>query len=254
MREQSVIVHGEPGSELARTSSYYDRVAERYDDQVDGLPGNRALRETFRQRVATLAGPGGTILDFGCGTGTDAAWYAERGHHVLAYDISAGMVDVLRARCAAEIADGRITPIAGSTWDLAAALERCPPMSAISANFAVLNHVDHLGPLFDLFCFHLLPQGSVVASLLNPWYRGDMRRRWWWTGLARSPWTGAITAHGEVTTHRHFARTVRRLGRPGLALAELARCGATGWVPFGRMGALGTTADVFYYMTLRRCP
>ncbi|MFI5257135.1 MAG: hypothetical protein ACHQRK_07735, partial [Gemmatimonadales bacterium] len=133
-------------------------------------------------------------------------------------------------------------------------LEHCSPMNAISANFAVLNHVDDLGPLFDLFCSRLMPAGSVVVSLLNPWYRGDMRERWWWKGLARSPWTGAITAHGEVTTHRHFARTVRRLARPGLTVVELARCDATGWMPRGRMGALDTTADVFFYMILRRCP
>jgi ubiquinone/menaquinone biosynthesis C-methylase UbiE len=54
--------------------------------------------------VSALVGTGGTILDFGCGTGTDAAWYAERGHRVVAYDVSSGMVEVLREQLAEAIA------------------------------------------------------------------------------------------------------------------------------------------------------
>src|SRR6188508_1226527 len=93
-------------AEIRRTGEHYDRIAGQYDDQVDGIPLNRAMREAFRQRVAVLVQPGGTILDFGCGTGIDAAWYAARGYRVIAYDISPAMVDVLRARCEDDIAQG----------------------------------------------------------------------------------------------------------------------------------------------------
>jgi SAM-dependent methyltransferase len=252
MRERMALMYDRLGEELTRTATYYDRTAATYDSQVDGLPLNRELRDAFRHHVARLAGPEGTILDFGCGTGTDAAWYAERGHRVLAYDISIGMTDILRARCEQEIEHGQIVPIAGSIVDLEGALQDCPPLSAIGANFAVLNHIEDLAPLFRLLGSHLRPGGSLVASLLNPWYRGDVRQRWWWRALPRSVWTGAITVRGEVTTHRHFVRSIRRAARPYLDLVALGRHDTTGRRPRGRMGVPGPSGDVFINVLLRR--
>src|SRR5215207_6000620 len=97
------------------TVAFYDRAACGFDQQVVGLACNRTTRDAFRVRVSDLAGSGATILDFGCGTGIDAAWYASRGYRVIAYDVSAGMVDVLRSRCADAIALGRILP-SSATW------------------------------------------------------------------------------------------------------------------------------------------
>ena len=107
--------HGAPGDLTAR---FYDAVAADYDSLVDGRIDNVEMRLSFCERVVSVAGPGGVILDFGCGTGTDAAWYAARGHRVMAYDVSPGMVEVFRERCKNEIESGRITltvgPIGGA--------------------------------------------------------------------------------------------------------------------------------------------
>lgn len=204
-----------------QTAAYYDRTAAVYDGQVDGIAVNRAVRNAFRQRVAAATPPGGTLLDFGCGTGTDAAWYAAHRYRVIAYDLSAGMVRELRGRCAAAIAEGTVTPLAGG-WDvLADHLRTVPPVDAVAANFAVLNHFADPGDALRRIAPYLAPNGSVVASVLNPFYRQDIVRRWWWAAALRAPGRGAITLDGAVTTHRFLPGTLRRAAAPDFQLAEL---------------------------------
>jgi SAM-dependent methyltransferase len=201
-------------------TAVYDDVAARYDIEVDGFGDNGRLRDVFRRRVSALAGVGSSILDFGCGTGSDAAWYAAQGHRVIAYDISSGMVDVLRSRCAATIREGRIVALAGGLNVLREELAQTAPVGAIAANFAVLNHVRDLSPLFRELSSHLAPGGVLVASVLNPFYQYDMKSRWWWKGLFFSIWTGSITMAGKVTTYRHFTRAIRRMAAPFFRLVE----------------------------------
>ena len=235
-----------------RISTYYDRVAAQYDDQVDGHELNRTTRDAFRPRVSELAGPAGTILDFGCGTGTDAAWYADRGHRVYAYDISAGMVDVLCARFSEHVARRRIIPIAGSLAELESALRPRAPVDAVASNFAVLNHFHDLDAPFHMLASLLRPGGSLVASMLNPFQRDDVRRLWWWRGLLESLRTGSIPYHGEVTTYRHFVGTIRRMARPHFAHVEVGHADATGrWSnePLGWRDAMGPH---FLFVALRK--
>lgn len=201
------------------TASFYDAAADRYDSEVD-VPTNLPLRDAIRRRVSEAAAAGSPILDFGCGTGADAAWYARRGHRTVAYDISAGMVDALGRRCAREIADGMVIPVAGGLDRLDAELARAGRLGAIAANFAVLNHVHDLRPLFRRFAPHLATGGVIVASVLNPRYWRDMRCRWWWAGALRSLGTGSIGVAGDVSTYRHFVRTVRRAAAPQFVLAD----------------------------------
>ena len=200
--------------ELKATASFYDSVAARYDAEVDGLNANTQLREAFRRRVSAMAGTGRSILDFGCGTGADAAWYASQGHRVIAYDISSGMVDLLRARCAVGIANEVVVPLSGELVTLVTQLEREEPVAAVAANFAVLNHISDLRPLLAILSAHVAHKGGLLASVLNPFYRHDIASHWWWRGLPGSLWTGAIKMEGEVATYRHYTRSVRRMAAP----------------------------------------
>jgi SAM-dependent methyltransferase len=210
------------------TAAHYDAIAADYDRQVDGLAANRAMREAFRTRVAELAGPSSTILDFGCGTGTDAAWYAAHGHRVVAYDVSAGMVDVLGARCATEIAAGTVVPIVGDLHALVDALGRYAPIDAVAANFAALNHVADLEPVFAALAPHLRPGGVLVASLLNPLQRTDVRRRWWFKRMWINLWRDTVVVRGDVVTYRHQVRTLRRMARRWFTIEEIAHVDDTG--------------------------
>src|SRR5215218_8882724 len=234
------------------TVAFYDRTASQYDQQVDGLAYNRATRDVFRARVSDLAGPGATILDFGCGTGTDAAWYASRGHRVVAYDVSAGMVDVLRSRCADAIALVRILPIVGGMDDLAVAIRSVAPVDAVAANFAVMNHFADLEPVFAFMASHLRPNGALVASLLNPLYRTDMRRRWWLKRVWLTLWADTVTVPGAVTTYRHHMRTVRRMAQRSFTLDEIAHTDEEGGWCTKRLGWREMLRREFRFVVLRK--
>jgi SAM-dependent methyltransferase len=235
------------------TVAFYDRTASEYDHQVDGLAYNRTTRDAFRTRVSELAGPAATILDFGCGTGTDAAWYASRGHRVIAYDVSAGMVDVLRSRCSDAIANSRILPVVGSMDDLGAALRSMGQVDAVAANFAVLNHFAQLEPAFAFIASHLRPDGVLVASLLNPLYRTDMRRRWWLKRVWLTLWADTVTVPGVVTTYRHHLRAVRRMAERTFTLEETAHADdESGWCTT-RLGWRDLLRREFRFVVLRKC-
>lgn len=233
-----------------RTAEYYDRAATAYDAQVDGRESNRSVRRALRERVAAVTSPGGTVLDFGCGTGIDAEWYAARGITVVAYDISSGMVDQLRIRCAHEIAVHRIIPVVGDLDALAQSLESVPRPETVAANFAVLNHFADLHAIITRLADFVVSDGSIVASLLSPFHGPDIRRRWWWTGAARAMGTGAITVHGDVSTHRFLPRTIRRAGRPRLELLELSGAPET---DSGSVHARRLLGAQFWLAVWKRC-
>ncbi|PTT78581.1 hypothetical protein DBR42_23270 [Pelomonas sp. HMWF004] len=203
-------------------------------------------RLSFRERVTSIAGAGGAILDFGCGTGTDAAWYAQRGHRVVAYDVSPGMVEVLKLRCQHDIESRRIALAVGGLDAMEHALKAGGPVAVIAANFAVLNHVQDLGPLLHQLAAHLLPGGALVGTVLNPLYRHDMRRSWWWRSAFRTLGAGPIQQNGKVTSYRHFVRAMRRAAGPEFVVEEVcaARSGT-------RLGMLDSD---FLFVTLRRQP
>ncbi len=241
--------------ESRRTAAFYDASAGKYDSQVDGSNDNVALRQAFCRRVSALTGEGGTILDFGCGTGADAAWYAARGHRVVAYDVSKGMIGALHTRCASEVANGTVVPIAGDVGQLEAALARVGIISTVAANFAVLNHVRDLRPLLELFARHLAPHGALVASILNPFYRHDMTRAWWWKGALRSLTTGSIRFCGGVTTYRHFERTIRRVSAAQFAFdAHAASALTSSRVPDSRAWRGAMFSENFLIVMLRKAP
>jgi hypothetical protein len=163
------------------------------------------------------------------------------------------MVAALRARCDAEIARGAITALSGNLSRLVAELESVAKVSAIAANFAVLNHVRDLRPLLATLSRHVAEEGSIAASLLNPFYRRDMVQGWWLRAVPASVSNGAIRADGDVTTYRHFKRTVSRMAAPHFELTEWR--GASS-VAEGRTAAIESVramlADNFVFAVLRK--
>jgi len=239
-------------SDIDVTARFYDEAAARYDAEIDSAAGNVQLRDAFCRHVATHAGDGETIIDFGAGTGTDAAWYAARGHRVIAYDISPRMLSVLQSRCASEIERGSVAAVSGNLATLVHKLEHVDPVAAIAANFAVLNHIADLRPLLETLAPHLADDGVFVASLLNPFYRGDMSQGWWWRSVPSAA-RGAIRVDGAVTTYRHFRSSVIRSAAPLFDLIEWRGGSTAGVGSTGRIASKRAMLDEnFVFAVLRK--
>jgi magnesium-protoporphyrin O-methyltransferase len=101
-----------------RLETYFDRTALKAWEQLTSDAPVSRIRATVRagrdRMRDTLLGwlpadlTGRTVLDAGCGTGALAIEAARRGAHVVAVDVSGGLIDIARDRCPAELSGGSI--------------------------------------------------------------------------------------------------------------------------------------------------
>lgn len=109
-----------------KLETYFDRTArDAWAQLTSDAPVSR-IRATVRagrdEMRATMLGwlpqdlTGRRILDAGCGTGAAAVEMAKRGAHVVAVDVSAGLIDIARERAPAGLA---IDWLAGDMLDAA---------------------------------------------------------------------------------------------------------------------------------------
>jgi len=86
----------------------FDGVAEQYDQHILGNPINTWLRNVSISTLQQLFRPGSTVLEIGCGTGTETLKLARHGVKVLACDISGKMLEVLERKAKLEGLDDRV--------------------------------------------------------------------------------------------------------------------------------------------------
>ena len=76
----------------------FDTVAEHYDEHIFGNPVNSWLRAVSVGLMKQVFKSGDTVLEIGCGTGTETLSLASSGIKVVATDISRKMLDVLKRK------------------------------------------------------------------------------------------------------------------------------------------------------------
>ena len=159
-----------------------------------------------------LLGKGADVLDFGAGTGIDAKAYAANGHPTFVYEPSEAMREYLEHHCRDEISRKTITKV-GSP--LACTVQ------AVTANFAVLNHIADHQVLFEEFSRVVRRDGFVLISMLNPYYLGDARYGWWRSNLINLMRSGRYAIASESHIHRFTPRVVARAAAPYFRLERV---------------------------------
>lgn len=179
-----------------------------YVEQINALASDRRARAAFRDLVHSIARPGATLFDFGCGTGLDARFYAERGFRVRAYDVDPAMCAFFSAHCRDMIEAGQVKLESDTYRDFLTrnrAVSGADGVDLVTSNFAPLNLIDNLRELFATFHALTAPKGKVLASVLSPYFLGDLQYRWWWRNLPR------LLRDGRYSVAGAQAPIVRRL-------------------------------------------
>jgi SAM-dependent methyltransferase len=200
-------------TDFKQNAAFHDELAPRYDAHVTNNACNVLAREAFVDLVSRCVSPGSVLLDFGCGTGLDALRYARKGYRVLAYDHSAGMIAELKQRCKREIASGKITAWSEPYPSFLARFPLAPAPSAVVADFAVLNSIQDLAPLFETFAPYLAPPGWVISSLLNPLHWLKLKTPGWCVKALRERNESPVYSAAPYTTYMHFEQALLRSAR-----------------------------------------
>ena len=87
---------------MTKNMKFWDRIAERY---AKSPVADEASYQKKLEITRDYFGPEFEVFEFGCGTGTTALWHASHVKHVHATDGSAKMIDIARAKAAAQNVD-----------------------------------------------------------------------------------------------------------------------------------------------------
>lgn len=155
-----------------------------YVKQITALESDRRARAAFQNLVLRVAPRGGALFDFGSGTGMDARFYAEHGLSVAAYDVDPQMCEFFAAHCRDLIDSGRVSLDRGEYREFLARRSE-GRIDLVTSNFAPLNLIANLRELFAKFHALTGPGGRVLASVLSPYFLGDLKYRWWWQNSLR---------------------------------------------------------------------
>jgi SAM-dependent methyltransferase len=207
-----------PSSALHTGAAYFRYITQGTSD--------REARAAFHRQILDLAAPGAQLFDFGAGPGIDARFLAERGFSVRAYDVDPAMCDFFGEYCGDLIAQDRIVLERGSYREF---LDRPIPQAQrpaelVIANFAPLNLVPDVRELFAKFDKLTGPGGKVLASVLNPFYLGEMRHLWWWRIAPRLLRDGHFRMPGPQAPHtRRLVSDFASLCSPSFMLSGVYR-------------------------------
>ncbi|HEY3250850.1 MAG TPA: class I SAM-dependent methyltransferase, partial [Ignavibacteria bacterium] len=80
--------------------NFYDQISETYDENVNRGVIAGKIRTYIQESILKNITKNGTILDIGCGTGTDAIFFAEKGIKVLGFDVSHKMIEAAKYKAA----------------------------------------------------------------------------------------------------------------------------------------------------------
>ena len=147
----------------------FDGVAEDYDRHILGNPINVWLRNRSISLMAEVFRPGQTVLEVGCGTGTETISLAMRGIRVIATDISSKMLDVLRRHAKETSVSDLVVPIHCRPYQLTERLaERgFAGVDGAYSTYGAVNTEPRLAMFFGALRSLIRGDGRLVLGVWN---------------------------------------------------------------------------------------
>lgn len=223
--------------ELRQTQHAFDSVAASYDESNTRNPVLRAMRERTLATVIRHVPAGSSLLDLGCGPGSDAETLARAGYRVTAVDWSPEMVEAAQTRIqraglarqveVRHLGIHQLDELPGAVFD------------AAYSSFGPLNCVPDLRAAAALIHRRIRPRGTLIASVIGrvcPWelvlygLRGDWRR----AAVRLSSRFVRVPLNGRTVWTRYYAPGgfVDTFGAAGFALMSLRALGLLAPPPY----------------------
>jgi SAM-dependent methyltransferase len=228
-----------------------------YVDQINAQESDRRTRSAFRDLVLGIAPPRAKLFDFGAGPGIDARFFAEHGYTIDAYDVDPRMREFFSDHCRDLIGSGRVT-LDGSAYReflTRTAAGNGGRADLVISNFAPLNLVDDLHELFEKFNTLTAPTGRIFASVLSPWFIGDMRSRSWWRDAPRLWRDGQVFFPGpQAPYYRRLLRNFRTASAPHFRLSRIFCPNVIGRPRDGRLAWLYAARCRYVFLLFEKAP
>jgi len=147
----------------------FDGVAQDYDRHIFGNPVNLWLRNRSLGVMSKLFRSGDTVLEVGCGTGTETVSLAKMGVKVVATDISSKMLEVLRKHAKDASVEDLIVPIHCRPYQLKNKLQEhgYSKVSGAYSTYGAVNTEPRLGELFQNLHALIESTGRLVLGIWN---------------------------------------------------------------------------------------
>jgi len=198
----------------------FDRIAGVYDPLNALISGFQEPRWRRRLVDATKLGPGMAAVDVATGTGAVARDLASRvgpGGRVLGVDISAGMIEVARARPALggastidfTIGDAMALPVEDAAFDAATIAFGMRNLPDYERGFAEMRRAVRPGGV--VACLEIARPDSLVGRLGRLWFEGAVPR------------IGRLAGQGDA--YGYLVASVRAYPPPDEIAALMTRAG-----------------------------
>ena len=149
--------------------SYYDEIALNYDAILNEDGSNTIIRDKVAAEFTSLV-KGGSILDFGGGTGRDMGWLIQHHYRITFCEPSTAMRQIAIDRRKSEFPDSSISFFNDNETDFRSWNSIFPfeeKVNAILANFAVINCIPDIEFLFEKLALAIKPGGIILALMLE---------------------------------------------------------------------------------------
>ena len=153
----------------SQNASFYDEIAEHYDLLMNDQDKNARTRLKVAGKFTQIV-KSGSIMDFGGGTGLDLGWLSAQNYEIFFCEPSIGMRQKAIELNQKKIGNPNIKFISDNQSDFTVWPGNNPfprALDGILSNFAVLNNIPDLVPLFQSLSVVLKPGGSLLACILD---------------------------------------------------------------------------------------
>lgn len=207
-------------NDLRETGAYYDAFAEVAEERYASNHVLVRVRDAFRRAVEPY--PASSVLDVGCGPGTDLAWFAARypQRRYAGIDVSPRMVELARAK----LGEDGVRIRRGCTADLPRVFPN-EQFDLVYSFFGPLNTEPDLSSAVGLLARSVVPGGILVLTFVSRVYvldaaiellrarprRAAARFKNRWRGYAeQKPLDATLYFPGQIEAHFAPAFDVER--------------------------------------------